>query len=74
MKKEMTLHEKAIRLCEGGIVECSGHALKAVVIPIEWDSCNECSMDSACNEEIKALCEECDTLQGLQHLLKFAHN
>lgn len=72
-QKKMTLHEKAIRLCEGGVVECSGHCVRAKEIPEGFNACNECSMDSACDKEMHDLCVECDSLTFTKHILFFNH-
>lgn len=70
----MTIHDKAVRLCEGGVVECSGHAIRAVVIPPGFSGCDYCGMDSACNEDMQELCQACDAYDRQQHILKFNHN
>lgn len=72
-RKEMTLHDKAVRLCEGGVVECSGHYVRAKEIPDGFCPCMECSMDSACDMEMTDLCAECDGLTRTPHILFFNH-
>lgn len=72
-QKKMTLHEKAIRLCEGGVVECSGHYVRAKEIHEGFNACMECSMDSACDMEMCDLCAECDGLTHTKHILLFNH-
>lgn len=71
--KQMSLHDMAVRLCEGGIVECSGHFLRAIDVALELHPCYLCSMDSACNQEICDLCFECDEITSSGHILCFAN-
>lgn len=72
-QKKMTLHEKAVRLCEGGVVKCSGHYVRAKEIHPGFTACMECSMDSACDLEMSNLCDECDSLTHTKHILFFNH-
>lgn len=39
MKDKQSIHEKAIRLIEGGIVDVDGHSVRLVVIPDSFDTC-----------------------------------
>lgn len=71
--KKMTLHDKAVRLCEGGVVECTGHYIRAKEIHPGFTACMECSMDSACDLEMSNLCDECDSLTHTEHILLFNH-
>lgn len=71
--KQMSLHDMAVRLCEGGIVKCSGHYIKAKDVGKEEHPCWLCSMDSACNQEMCDLCFECDELTRSGHILYFAN-
>lgn len=73
MKKEKSLHEMAVRLCEGGHVCIVGHFLKAVEVTDGFDPCNECDLDSVCVYDVQELCAECDSYTGTKHLLKFVH-
>ena len=70
---ETSLHKKAIRLLEGGIVECSGHAVRAINVHGDVNPCMLCDMDSACDYEMFDLCAECDGITHTMHILKFAH-
>lgn len=72
-KNELTLHDKAVRLCEGGVVECEGHFVRAVRLPSGVESCENCDMDSACRYYMSRLCYECDLYEGENHILKFAY-
>lgn len=72
-KKEMSLHDKAVRLAEGGIVEIAGHFVRAINIPDAENPCIHCEMDSACRMEMSDLCAELDAYTHSMHLLKFAY-
>lgn len=58
------IHEKAIRLIEGGIVEVSGLCVRMGRAPGYLDSCYCCEMDCLCHKgnPICDLCEECDSI------------
>lgn len=59
-----SIHEKAIRLVEGGIVDVDGHAVKLVNRTYIVDPCFLCEMDSLCHKgnEMCSVCEECDRI------------
>ena len=61
-----TIHEKAIRLIEGGVVEISGMSVIMRHEPYIFDPCYGCDMDCLCHKgnDICNLCEECDTILG----------
>ena len=61
MEKKLSVHEKAIRLVEGGIVEVDGHSVKLVNVPDMFDTCNSCEMDCLCHNgtEMYYVCIEC---------------
>lgn len=71
--KNKGLHDKAVRLLEGGVVSCSGHAVRVVDVVGDDNVCMLCEMDSACNFQMIELCAECDTITHSKHILKFAH-
>ena len=71
-QKEMSLHDKAVRLCEGGIAECMGQFVKAVAIDTTDLPCIDCGMDSICRDELCDLCAECDNLTNENHILVLA--
>lgn len=71
-KKEMSLHDKAVRLCEGGTVECMGHYVRAKAVKTEDLPCLDCKMDSICRDELCDLCAECDNLTNENHILVLA--
>lgn len=69
MKKKMnhnheSIHEKAIRLIEGGIVEISCLCVRMGHSPYIFDPCFGCDMDCLCHKgnPICDLCEECDSI------------
>lgn len=68
-----SLHDKAIRLLEGGVVEVDNHWVRAVSLFYDSDPCYECSMDSACSEQVRSLCEEVELISGRPHMLKFCN-
>lgn len=71
-KKEMSLHDKAVRLCEGGTVECMGHYVKAKAIDTNDLPCIDCEMDSICQDEMCDLCAECGGLMDKEYMLILA--
>ena len=71
--KEQIAHEKAVRLHEGGTVEISGHAVRAIEIETDAIPCMDCQMDSACTDEMEHICYLCDQYSHTTHILEFAH-
>lgn len=67
--KELSLHDKAVRLCEGGVVEFQGHFLRAGDYYGDDNPCLYCNMDSICNLDMTDLCAECDGLTHSSHIL-----
>lgn len=59
-----SVHDKAIRLVEGAIVNVDGHSVKLVKCSGIYDTCNECDMDSLCHcdTEMCAVCVECENI------------
>ena len=70
--KKMTIHEKAIRLLEGGIVDVDGHSVCAIKAPVEYCTCEVCDMDCLCHKgtEMADVCEECDSIGSWEYYLK----
>ena len=66
-----TLHEKAIRLIEGGFVEAEGLFVRAVIFNGSDHPCFECEMDSLCHafNDIWKLCLECDSISDKKYCL-----
>ena len=63
------IYSKAVRLCEGGVVEFKGHYIRARRVIYGFNVCMECEMDSICDTDFKELCSECDTYEGSYHIL-----
>lgn len=70
--KKKSLHEIAVRLCEGGCVNFFGHFIRAKVVIGEWACCQYCEMDSICDNHFAELCAECDSLTHQRHILYLA--
>lgn len=70
--KDLSIHEKAIRLIEGGVVEISGHFVVAVEEK-ELVPCVVCKMDSACDMDMKDLCCECEEITRKRYMLRFTY-
>ena len=66
-----TLHEMAVRLAEGGIVEIGGQFVRAIDVERVDNPCNLCYMDCVCGEELSELCTEVDRYTNSPHILKF---
>lgn len=66
MEKRMSIHDKAIRLIEGGIVDVDGHAVELGWSTYFINPCIHCDMGSLCHvgTEMCAVCEECDRIKG----------
>lgn len=71
----MSVHDKAIRLLEGGIVEIDSDWFRLLKFSNELDvePCAECELDSICREEHRDICAECDAISGLKCFLRLAH-
>lgn len=70
--KQQTIHEKAIRLIEGGQVDVDGHCVKLKQTGYNFDCCIVCEMDSICraNTEISYVCRECDLITNKNSYLE----
>lgn len=64
--KKKTVHDKAIRLLEGGVVEIEGNWFKLIRFPDDFDgiTCMECELGSICQSEHEDVCGECDIISG----------
>lgn len=62
--KKQTIHEKAIRLIEGGQVDVDGHCVKMKRAKCIPDTCYLCEMDCICRRgsEMYYVCIECDQI------------
>lgn len=61
MENKQSIHEKAIRLVEGGIVEVDGHSVRLVKDDSDLLSCELCDMNCLCRvgTEMCSVCVEC---------------
>lgn len=73
-RMSMTVHDKAIRLLEGGVVEIEGNWFRLIRFPENYDGipCYECNLDSICREEHEDVCAECDAISGRICCLRLA--
>lgn len=71
----MTVHDKAIRLLEGGVVEIEADLFRLRRLSYDKfvNPCLECELDSICHEEHADVCEECDAISGGKCCLQLAH-
>lgn len=72
MNMEQSIHEKAIRLLEGGIVQVNGYSVRLVVIHDTFDTCYHCEMDCLCHTETEMcdVCIECVEISKKNCMLK----
>lgn len=70
------VHEKAIRLIEGGVIEIEGNWFRLRRFPDYYDdiACWECNLDSICRYEHVDICAECETILHRKCCLELAHN
>lgn len=75
MKKKESVHEKAIRLVEGGFVNVDGHTVKLGKDNYIFDPCFCCEMDSLCHigNEMCSVCQECDSITHMDCFLILVH-
>ena len=61
---KMSVHDKAVRLVEGGIVEVDGLCVRLNRDALSFLPCDFCEMDSICYEgtEMWSVCVECDNI------------
>jgi len=69
------IHDKAIRLVEGGVVEVDGLFVRAIRIDIMYDTCELCEMDCLCHfgTEMLDVCKECDSIDVHYYYLKLVN-
>lgn len=69
-----TVHDKAIRLLEGGIVEIDANWFRLKRFSDDYDSntCEECNLDSICLLEHTAICSECEAMSNVRCCLQLA--
>lgn len=70
-KMKKSVHEKAIRLVEGGIVVVDGHSVKLVKYNEIFDPCYCCEMDCLCHmgNEMCEVCTECGSITNMSCFL-----
>lgn len=70
----MNVHDKAIRLLEGGIVEIRGNWFGLLKFPADYDDfpCVECDLDSICRNDHIDVCTECEKISNRRCCLKLA--
>ena len=66
-------YEKAVRLCEGGVVEVASLYVKAVIVEGDIHACDVCDMDCICRDEMQQLCIQCDDYDRKRHYLKLVN-
>ena len=73
--KEKEIHDKAIRLLEGGKVIVDGLSVKMAKCPTEELACDICEMDSICNmgSDMCSVCMECDVISRNSCYLILTH-
>ena len=74
--KQLTIHEKAIRLIEGGQVDVDGHCVRLKISSEWWDVCFLCEMDCLCTagSEMDSVCQECDNITQKHCYLELVTN
>ena len=75
MKVKMSVHDKAIRLLEGGIVEIKENWFRLRRFADGYDDipCLYCNLDSICQEEHTDVCEECEDISGVKCCLQLTN-
>ena len=70
----MTIHDKAIRLLEGGVVEIDCNWFRVRQLPDDFDDnpCLECNLDSICGMEHTDVCGECEAISKKRCCLQLA--
>ena len=60
----MTVHDKAIRLLEGGVVEIDSNWFRLKKFPADCGhfGCTVCELDSICRYEHVDICSECEVI------------
>ena len=72
----MTVHDKAIRLLEGGVVEIEANWFGLTRLSDDKFvyPCLECKLDSICKQEHVEVCEECDAISSGKCCLRLVTN
>lgn len=71
-----TIHDKAVRLLEGGIVQVDSVFVRAVKAIGMYATCEVCEMDSLCRfgTEMLEVCKQCDFLSNNYYYLKLINS
>lgn len=64
-----SLHDMAVTLCEGGVIEFNGHEFRARKAIDPFTPCAECWVDSECHGLVSDLCNELDEYSGVRNIL-----
>lgn len=66
------IHEKAIRLIEGGVVEIDGNWFRLVYPQLEGRDipCMMCELDSICRRHHVVICGECEAITHKKCMLE----
>ena len=67
------MHDKAIRLVEGGFVWHDGHFIGAKKVVSNDTPCDICNMDSICRSEMMDICAECELIGKARYFLYLAN-
>lgn len=72
--EKMTVHDKAIRLLEGGIVEIDANWFRLKRFTDDYDGipCEECNLDSICRMKHIDVCGECEAITHRRCMLELA--
>lgn len=68
-KEKPSVHEMAIRLLEGGIVEIDNLCFSMTEIEGDDIACTYCSIDSICSKNIIDVCLEADLITRTRHIM-----
>lgn len=73
-RKKLTVHDKAIRLLEGGFVEIDSNLFSLRKFPNDYDgeTCVDCDLDSICRMEHTVVCVECEAISRRKCCLQLA--
>lgn len=66
-KTKQSVHDTAIRLLEGGIVEIDGLCFSMDEVKEDHEACWVCDLDSICSQHIIDVCVEADMITNTRH-------
>lgn len=64
---KQSVHEQAIRLLEGGIVELDNLCFSMTEVDSDDEACWVCELDSICSQNIINVCVEADNITHTRH-------